>query len=88
MTTRGSWFMRDIPVMLWLSAAAILALVHPVFDSSRWLMVHLVALGGFTHSIMVWSVHFTSALLKTKGFDGRRIQNIRLILLQVGMRPC
>lgn len=85
MTTRGSWFMRDIPVMLWLSAAAILALVHPVFDSSRWLMVHLVALGGLTHSIVVWSAHFTGALLKTKNLNGRRIQNIRLILLQVGL---
>src|SRR5699024_12062145 len=50
-----------------------------------WLMVHLVALGGFTHSIMVWSVHFTNALLKTRDVETRRIQNLRLILLQVGM---
>lgn len=85
MNKRGSWFMRDIPVIVWLSAAAIIALLHPVFDSSRWLVVHLVALGGFTHSIMVWSVYFANALLKTREVDPRRIQNIRLILLQVGM---
>ena len=85
MNTRGSWFMRDIPVIVWLSAAAIIALLHPVFDSSRWLVVHLVALGGFTHSIMVWSVYFSDALLKTRDVDSRRTQNIRLILLQVGM---
>ncbi len=48
-------------------------------------MVHLVALGGFTHSIMVWSVHFTNALLKTKQVETRRVQNIRLGLLQLGM---
>lgn len=81
MNTRGSWFMRDIPVIVWLSAAAIIALLHPVFDSSRWLVVHLVALGGFTHSIMVWSVYFSDALLKTRDVDSRRTQNIRLILL-------
>lgn len=85
MNTRGSWFMRDIPVILWLSAAVIIALIHPFFDASRWLIVHLVALGGFTHSIMVWSVHFTNALLKTKHVESRKLQNIRLVLLQLGM---
>ena len=85
MTTRGAWFMRDIPVVIWLTTAVIVALIHPFFDSSRWLLVHLVALGGFTHSIMVWSLHFTNALLKTPDVESRRTQNIRLILLQLGM---
>ena len=85
MNTRGSWFMRDIPVMLWLATAMIIALLSPVFDTSRWLVVHLIALGGFTHSIMVWSVYFANALLKTKDVDPRKIQNIRLTLLQVGI---
>src|SRR5699024_8108118 len=43
------------------------------------------ALGGFTHSIMIWSVHFTDALLKTKQVETRLPQNIRLELLQLGM---
>lgn len=85
MNTRGAWFMRDIPVIIWLTTAVIVAVIHPFFDSSRWLMVHLVALGGFTHSIMVWSVYFTNALLKTPEVESRRTQNIRLILLQFGM---
>src|SRR5699024_4215587 len=85
MNTRGAWFMRDIPVIIWLSAAVVIALIHPFFDASRWLMVHLVALGGFTHSIMVWSVHFTDALRKTKLVETRLPQNIRLVLLQLGM---
>lgn len=85
MNTRGAWFMRDIPVMIWLTMAVVVSLIHPFFDSARWLMVHLVALGGFTHSIMVWSVHFTNALLKTRDVESRRTQNIRLILLQLGM---
>ena len=85
MNTRGAWFMRDIPVIIWLTAAVVVSVIHPFFESSRWLMVHLVALGGFTHSIMVWSVHFTNALLKTPEVESRRVQNIRLILLQLGM---
>ncbi|GAA4114670.1 cbb3-type cytochrome c oxidase subunit I [Enteractinococcus coprophilus] len=85
MNTRGAWFMRDIPVILWLAAAILIALLSPVFGSSRWLVVHLIALGGFTHSIMVWSVYFANALLKTKDVDPRSIQNIRLTLLQVGI---
>lgn len=85
MKTRGTWFMRDIPVILWLTAALMIALLHPVFDASRWLMVHLIALGGLTHSIMVWSVHFTNTLLKTQDLDDRRTQNRRLLVLQAGM---
>ena len=37
MNTRGAWFMRDIPVIVWLSAAVVIALIHPFFDASRWL---------------------------------------------------
>lgn len=85
MSARGTWFMRDVPVIVWLTCAVIIALLHPVFDASRWLVIHVVALGGFTHSIMVWSVHFSNALLKTKDVESRRMQNIRLTLLQVGM---
>src|SRR5690625_3372270 len=85
MSTRGTWFMRDRPVVIWLFLAALVSLVHPFFASSRWLMVHLVALGGLTHAIMVWSVHFANALLKTKHIEDRTEQNWRLGLLQVGM---
>ena len=36
-------------------------------------MVHLVVLGALTHAIVVWSTHFTQALLKTPAhLDERR----------------
>ena len=57
---------RSRPVAIWLFVAFLVALVHPFFASSRWLVVHLVVLGVVTHSAMVWSVHVTDALLKTK----------------------
>ena len=66
MSTRRSWFMRDRPVVIWLMVALLVSLVHPFFAYSRWLMVHLVVLGAVTHAAMVWSVHFTEALLKTR----------------------
>ncbi|MGN6752743.1 MAG: multicopper oxidase domain-containing protein [Intrasporangium sp.] len=85
MSTRGSWFMRDRPVVIWLFAAFVVSLVHPFFASSRWLMVHLVVLGALTHAAMVWSVHFTDALLKTRaGFEERRLQSMRLGVFQLG----
>ncbi|WP_431473251.1 hypothetical protein [Ornithinimicrobium sp. W1665] len=68
-----------------MTLAVLLTLVHPFLPGSRWLMVHLVLLGALTHSIMVWSTHFTQALLKTRpGLDDRRDQSRRLTLLLVG----
>src|SRR5699024_10973495 len=62
------------------------AVVHPFLPESRWLMVHLVLLGAATHSIMVWSVYFAQALLKTPAeLDDRRRQSRRLGLLLIGV---
>jgi nitrite reductase (NO-forming) len=78
--------MRDRPGVLWLMAAALTALVHPFVPDATWLMVHLVALGGLTHSIMVWSTHFATTLLKNHpDIDVRATQNRRLVLLHVGI---
>ncbi|HSF37756.1 MAG TPA: hypothetical protein VLA70_16645, partial [Nocardioides sp.] len=62
---RGSWALRDRPGLVWLGLAVVLALVHPFVPAATWLLVHLVLLGALTHSAMVWSTHFTQALLKT-----------------------
>ncbi|GAA5160473.1 multicopper oxidase domain-containing protein [Ornithinimicrobium tianjinense] len=82
---RGRWPLRDYPGLLWMALAVLAVLVHPFVPGSRWLMVHLVLLGALTHSIMVWSTHFTQALLKTRpGLDDRPAQSRRLTLLLVG----
>lgn len=82
---RGTWGLRDRPGVLWLALAGLMTFVHPFVPESRWLMVHLVLLGALTHSIMVWSTHFTQALLKTRpGLDDRRTQSKRLWLLLGG----
>ena len=49
-------------------------------------MVHLVLLGALTHAAMVWSTHFSAALLKTRPeLDDRSRQSQRLLLLLVGV---
>ena len=84
--TRGTWALRDRPGIVWLVLAVLVSFVHPFLPSSRWLMVHLVLLGAVTHSILVWSTHFTQALLKTPlGLDDRHKQSIRLSLNIVGV---
>ncbi len=84
-STRGRWPLRDYPGLLWMVLAVVVTFTHPFVPDSRWLMVHLVLLGALTHSIMVWSTHFTQALLKTQpGLDDRRVQSRRLVLLLLG----
>ncbi len=82
---RRTWPLRDRPGLVWLALAALVALGHPFVPASGWLMVHLVLLGALTHSAMVWSTHFTQALLKTPAeIDDRTQQNRRIGLLLSG----
>lgn len=83
---RGVWPWRDFPSLVWLAAVVVVSLVHPFLPNSRWLMVHLVLLGALTHAAMVWSVHFTQALLKTRPeLDPRPRQSLRSAGLAVGV---
>ena len=83
-STRGFWVLRDIPVVLWLLATVVVAVAHPYIPVARWLLIHLLMLGAVTHAIFVWSRYFTDALLHTPD-EGRRDQNRRLMLLNVGV---
>jgi nitrite reductase (NO-forming) len=53
--TRGFWPVRDLPVVGWLVAAVVVALVHPWVPEARWLLLHLLLLGAAGHAILVWS---------------------------------
>lgn len=84
-STRGNWALRDRPSLVWLILAGVVALAHRWIPAATWLMVHLVLLGALTHAAMVWSTHFTQALLKTPpGLDDRKRQSQRLTLLLLG----
>lgn len=85
MQARGRWALRDRPGVMWLALAILVALGHRAFADSRWVMVHLVMLGAITHSIVVWSAHFSTTWLKIDHRQlSRDVQSKRLILLNVG----
>ncbi len=65
MKKRPRSFVRDGLGLVWLTAAVIVALVHREIPDATWLMVHLVLLGALTQAILVWSSHFSQALLRT-----------------------
>jgi len=77
--------MRDYPVVVWLLGAVMVALGHRWVPESTWLMVHLVLLGALTHAAMVWSRHFSHALLKVRLDEAaERRHTLRLWLVSIG----
>ena len=80
----GFWPLRDLPVVVWLAGVVVVAVLHGSVPAPRWLLIHLLFLGAATHSIVVWSRHFTEALLHTPAGD-RRVQSARLLLLNAGV---
>ncbi len=82
---RGFWPMRDLPTVLWIVLAIVATVVHRDLPMPRWLMIHLLLLGAVTHAILVWSQHFSYALLRSAAtVADRRMQNARLILANAG----
>ena len=81
---RGTWPLRDIPVLIWVSATALVVVAHSVVPAPRWLMIHLLMLGAVSHAILVWSLHFTETLLHRQP-SRRRDQSRRLLLLNGGV---
>ncbi|HEY3338633.1 MAG TPA: multicopper oxidase domain-containing protein [Propionicimonas sp.] len=76
---RSPW--RDWPLLGWFVAAVVVALGHRWLPDASWLLLHLVFLGAVTHSIMVWSAHFSQTLLRLPAPSG---QDARLALLTAG----
>ncbi|KAB7744199.1 multicopper oxidase domain-containing protein [Nostocoides sp. F2B08] len=81
----GSSALRDRVPVLWLAVALIFALLHPWFPGLGWVAIHLLLLGALSHSILVWSAHFTRALLKTRLTQAaQRRQSQRIVIHIVG----
>jgi nitrite reductase (NO-forming) len=83
---RGFRPLRDVPAILWLLGTIAAAVFHSALPAPRWLMIHLLLLGAVSHSILVWTRHFSDALLHTpSGIAARRGQSARLALLNGGV---
>ncbi|HEY0953019.1 multicopper oxidase domain-containing protein [Nocardioides sp.] len=82
---RGFSPLRDLPALLWLIAVVVVSLAHRDLPAPRWLLIHLLLLGAVTHSILVWSQHFTDALLHNAPTAAAyRNRSVRLLLVNGG----
>ncbi|MFI7542829.1 hypothetical protein [Actinoplanes sp. NPDC049599] len=85
-TGRASWHRRaGLLPLVYLCALVVVAMIHPVLPAWRWLAVHLLLLGAVTNAIMVWSAHFTVAVLRCPAPARRRGEALRLAVLNLGV---
>ncbi len=84
-SARGTRPLRDHPAPVWFALGLLVALAGAWSPGLGWAAIHLVVLGGATLSILVWSSHFTQALLKTRATRAdERAQDRRIVLHIVG----
>ncbi len=85
--SRGAWHRRaSRPVLAWMLALVVLALVHRWVPQARWLLVHMATLGLLTTSVMIWAQHFADALLRTRADEAarrRQVRRIRVLTLSI-----
>lgn len=80
------WAWRDLPSFIWLVLAVLCALGHRWLPEPRWLLIHLVLLGAASHAILVWSQHFSFALLHAPVTVQERFrQSWRLAMFNIGV---
>lgn len=83
---RAWWHLRaNIAVITWLSAALVLAALHPWVAVSGWLLTHVLLLGSVTNAILVWSNHFAVSVLHLRYRHPYRGQALRLGVLNLGV---
>ena len=76
----------NAPVIGWLLVLLVVTVAHRWLPEQRWLLVHLLLLGAVTNAILVWSAHFTDALLRRRASAAsRRWQTARAVALNVGV---
>ena len=82
---RASWHIRVSSIVIaWLLAAALVSLVHRQIPAASWLMVHLLMLGAVTNAILIWSRHFTVAVLHLPDDRDRQAEVARLVTFNGG----
>ena len=83
--SRGFQPLRDLPTVIWFVLVVVVCFVQSEVPAPRWLMIHLLLLGAATHAILVWSQHFSFALLRAaQTVAHQRWQTWRLALANLG----
>jgi nitrite reductase (NO-forming) len=85
-TGRAGWHRRaGLLPLAYLAGIVVVGIAHPFLPAWRWLAVHLLLLGAVSNAILVWSAHFTAAVLRIPAPTSRRGETARLVLLNVGV---
>lgn len=75
---RASWHLRANAVVVgWLALTVAAVLAQRALPTPRWLAIHVFLLGAVTNAILIWSEHFSVALLRVRTPAPQRAQ-IRL----------
>jgi hypothetical protein len=83
---RAVWHRRTGLIPLgYLAAMVTVGLAHPFVPQGRWLLIHMLLLGAVTNAILIWSTHFTAAILRTPATASRRGEVTRLAMLNTGV---
>ncbi|MEV6926650.1 multicopper oxidase domain-containing protein [Dactylosporangium sp. NPDC051485] len=85
-TGRARWHRRSTLLPLgYLAGIVAVGFAHPLLAQWRWLAIHLLLLGAVSNAIVIWSAHFTAALLRAAVPAGRRGDAVRLVVLNAGV---
>lgn len=80
---RRRWLLiADAPVLGWLIAAAVCGFTDLAPESRLWLLTHITLLGAAGTAILVWSQHFTTALLRLRDAS-HTWESARLVLFNL-----
>jgi nitrite reductase (NO-forming) len=84
--TRARWHLVTSGVVLaWLIAAVVAGAAYRSLPAQPWLIIHLLLLGAATNAILIWSSHFSAALLRLPGKPGRKPEIVRLVVLNLSI---
>ena len=83
---RAVWHRRTalLPLGYLAAAVAVGGLAAAGFHV-HWLLLHIVLLGAVSNAIVVWSAHFSAAILRAPAAERRLAEAIRLGALNVGI---
>ncbi len=85
-TGRASWHRRaGLLPLAYFAAIVLVGFIHPVLPPWRWLVIHLLLLGAVTNAIVIWSAHFSAAVLRIPAPASRRGEAARLAVLNLGV---
>ncbi len=83
---RSSWHRWTGGITLaWLLIAALAAVFNAQIPLSAWLIVHLALLGAASNALLIWSMHFTRAIVRARGSAGGDGERGRIIAFNLAV---